>query len=133
MKKFNDIQLEYQDDIIWDEFNASSKISKLATLVVKYQNYYFDGLKKLNTINELIGKKYQELFIYYKLDFEIKLKDTEIKTFITTNTEYLKLQVLKTSIENKINYFEECIKNLNNVRWDIKTYLELEKFKQGIV
>jgi ribosome-associated translation inhibitor RaiA len=130
---FEDIQKEYAEDIQWDEFNASSKISKLSSYVVKYQNMYYNGLKKLNTITEALGKKYQELYIYYKLDFEIKLKDTEIKTFIETNSEYLSLKTAKAKLENQINYFEDCIKNLNNMRWDIKTYLEFEKFKQGLV
>jgi len=130
---FEDIQKEYNEDITWDEFNVSSKINLLAKYIVKYQNHYFGGLKKLNIITQGLGKKYQELYIYYKLDFEIKLKDQEIKTFIETNTEYLELKTAKSKLENQINYFEECMKNINSMRWDIKTYLDFEKFKQGIV
>jgi len=132
-KTFEDIQDEYREDIIWNELNASSKVSKCSRYVAKYQKYYFNGLSKLHDVEETLGNKYQSLYIEYKMDFEIKLSSSEIKTFIETNSEYLKLKKAQKKLEAQINFFEECIKNINSIRWDIKTFLEMEKFKQGIV
>ena len=130
---FEDIQNEYLEDITWNELNSSSKISNCALYIAKYQKHYFNGLKKLYIIDEALGNKYQSLFIEYSLDFDVKLKPSEVKQFIDTNSEYLKLKHAKNKLENQINFFEESMKNINSMRWDIKTFLELEKFKQGIV
>ena len=130
---FEEIQNEYEEDITWNELNARSKISLTAQYIAKYQKHYFNALLKINTINELLGKKYQEKYIYYKMDADIQLKSTEIKTFIESDTEYLKLKSAMKKLEIQANFFEECIKNINSMRWDIKTDLELRKFQEGVI
>lgn len=132
-KSFADIQKEYLEDVSWDEFNASSKLANSSRYIVKYQNYYYSTINKINTVQEEINKKYQELYLYYKLDFEIQLKDNEIKTFIETNVEYSKLKSGTEKLKCTANYFEQCIKNINAMRYDIKNFLDIEKFKAGIV
>jgi len=132
-KSFEDVQDEYLEDITWNELNSSSKMENCSMYIAKYQRYYFNALNKLYAVQEALGKKYQSLYIEYKMDFEIKLSSSEIKTFIETNSEYLTLKTSEKKLEAQINFFEECMKNVNSMRWDIKTFLELEKFKQGIV
>jgi len=132
-KTFEDIQEEYLEDVSWDEYNSSSKLANSAKYVVKYQNYYYSTVIKITKVQEEMNKKYQELYLYYKLDFDIQLKDNEIKNFIETNVEYSKLKSATEKLKSTANYFETCIKNVNSMRYDIKNFLEVEKFKAGIV
>lgn len=133
MISIQDLQSEYEVDVTWDEFNAPGVLQHIAYNISKYQKYYFEYITSRHKIEEALGNKYQELYLFYKLEFDVTLKDSEIKTFIETDKEYLKLKSAMSKIEAVINYIEECMKNLNSLRWDIKTFLDLEKFKAGIV
>lgn len=130
---FKKIVKQYKEDIEWNDLNAAGKMQDCAKLIQKYQELYFSTLNQTYSITEELGKKYQELYLMYKLDFDIHLKDTEIKNFIETNKEYLELKTKLKKFENMANFFEECIKNINSMRWDIKTWLEIKKFQEGIV
>lgn len=128
---FDDIKLEYEEDIKW-EFNKIGKyLQNLPSIIAKYQNYWF----KYKRMYDKLETEYDELwisrFVYYKHDFDIKLTNSEIKDFLNKDKE---LNTIKSKIKQILahnDWLERALKNLDSTRWDIKNVIEFEKFKNG--
>ena len=124
---------EYEKDITWEFKDLATYMATIPLKIAKYQNYWF-GLK--NT-HDRLEKEYNDKWIirymYYKQDFDITLKDTEIRLFLEKDTELNEIKLKLKKIINIIEWLEKCMKNLDSIRWDCKLTLETQKFINGIV
>lgn len=124
---------EYEKDITWEFKDLATYMATIPLKIAKYQNYWF-GLK--NT-HDRLEKEYNDKWIirymYYKQDFDITLKDTEIRLFLEKDTELNEIKLKLKKIINIIEWLEKCMKNLDSIRWDCKLTLETQKFLNGIV
>lgn len=130
---FEEIQLEYENDIKW-EFNKMDKyLQQLPASISKYQNYWF----KLKRQYDKLEKEHDDLWIarftYYKHDYDIKLTTSEIKDFLTKDSELTKVKHQAKKVITQIEWIERCLKNLDSIRWDLKNTLEYQKFVAGII
>jgi len=124
-KKYND----FIKDI--EIFNISEKLIELPKIIAFYQNYYFTFKDKFYKLQNEIEKKWTEKYIYYKNDFDFSLTNSEIKQFIEKDLEMLDLKYKLNQIKGILEKFEESLKNLDGIKWTLKTLVEWEKFKSG--
>ena len=59
----------------------------------------------------------------YSLSYDIKLSSAEKNSFISADCNALKQQV--SMIKTQINYFEECVKTLDNFGFAVRNKLEI--------
>ena len=122
---------EYERDVIWEFSKMDKYIQALPMTVQKYQGYWFTLKRELDKIDDEYDDKWMSRYIYYKNDFDIKLSSSEIKDFLSKDLELNKLKKKQRQLISSIEYLEKCLKNLDNIRWDISRCIDFEKFKSG--
>ena len=75
------------------------------------------------------GSTRKQKYRFYKLEYDIKLNDYEIKNHIEADLED-SYNVIKM-IENQITFYKETIETLDKSIWMIKYLIDTEKFKSG--
>lgn len=79
--------------------------------------------------NKTLGSTRKQKYRFYKLEYDIKLNDYEIKNHIEADLED-SYNVIKM-IENQITFYKETIETLDKSIWMIKYLIDTEKFKSG--
>jgi len=79
--------------------------------------------------NKSLGSARKQKYRFYKLEYDIKLNDYEIKNHIEADMED-SYNVIKM-IENQITFYKETIETLDKSIWMIKYLIDTEKFKSG--
>jgi len=79
--------------------------------------------------NKSLGSTRKQKYRFYKLEYDIKLNDYEIKNHIEADLED-SYNVIKM-IENQITFYKETIETLDKSIWMIKYLIDTEKFKSG--
>jgi hypothetical protein len=79
--------------------------------------------------NKSLGSARKQKYRFYKLEYDIKLNDYEIKNHIEADLEDT-YNVIKM-IENQITFYKETIETLDKSIWMIKYLIDTEKFKSG--
>ena len=79
--------------------------------------------------NKSLGSTRKQKYRFYKLEYDIKLNDYEIKNHIEADMED-SYNVIKM-IENQITFYKETIETLDKSIWMIKYLIDTEKFKSG--
>mgnify|MGYP003132416275 FL=1 len=79
--------------------------------------------------NKSLASTRKQKYRFYKLDYDIKLNDYEIKNHIEADLED-SYNVIKM-IENQITFYKETIETLDKSIWMIKYLIDTEKFKSG--
>jgi len=113
--------------------NLSNKLIQLPYIIIKFQKKIFLLRKKIKDTSLEIDKIYQKKYLYYKNDFNFTLKDSEIKNFIERDVDILEKRKDLDKVEVAYENLMDIIKSLDNVRWTIKSIIDNEKFKAGII
>lgn len=131
--EFKDIIAEYEEDIKWDRDKCDKYLMIVPSLIAKYQGYWFKMKKQLDKLEAEHDDKWIVRFQYYKHDFDIKLTNSEIRDFLTKDKELTQLKNKARSMLINVEYIEKCLKNIDSIRWDIKNYLDYQKFISGVM
>jgi hypothetical protein len=77
-------------------------------------------------------KHYRTLYEFYQTDYPLKLstKD-EYNLFIESDPAYVDHYAITQTVKEVIQYIDSIIDTLKNKQWEIKTYLEYQKFING--
>jgi hypothetical protein len=81
--------------------------------------------RKTENTQQIRKQKYR----YYKMEYDIKLNDYEIKHHIESDIEEAS-NIIKV-LENQIQYYKETIDTLDKVVYKIKYLIEVKKFLSG--
>jgi hypothetical protein len=118
------------------EFNSSNlqevlqKTSKIYSFLL---NKWYKLGAELDDCEIQLGNRRNERYSYYKLDFNIELNNSEINKFIDGDLELNDIRSKMSSIKRKIDVIEKLMSMVNDTRWSIKSYIEWEKFKSGLI
>lgn len=129
---FDKIRERYRAFLQWDGNNVQERMFSIANEYAYFQTLYFHTSKNMTDIEKEIDSLWQGKFKFYKHEMDDKLSNTEIKGFIDKDLEILSLRGKLSNHKTYLTFFEECMKNLNNMRWDIKAYLEYIKLRSGV-
>ncbi len=121
----------YFDFIEFEIKDISERLNELPSVVGHYQGAYFILKKKHHKYSFELDRKWQELYLYYKNEFNIALNNNEIKQFIDKDLEYLDIKEKLSNVNHVMSSIEEIIKGLDNFRWTVKSLIDWEVFKAG--
>jgi len=131
MDDFNEvlekIQTSAKEDITVDRKHLDTYLLTAGVMLQKYSKLLARFTRKYYDLEDKLSIKYKELFMFYKQDFDIQLKDAEIKVFISSDLEYINI---KKSIDNHkviIDLLERTIKDIQGNSWNIKSIIEYYK------
>mgnify|MGYP001450532553 CR=1 FL=1 len=130
--KFEDIRNRYIEFLKWDSSIIDIKIMSVAVEYAFFQNLYYETSKKMTTAQKEHDDMWTGKYKQYKFDFDIQLSHTEIKTFLEKDNELLAKLVEVRKLKDMASFLEEAMKNINQLRWDIKHYIEWKNFQKGI-
>jgi hypothetical protein len=122
---------KYFDFIEFEISDISERLNKLPSVVGYYQSIYFNLKPKHSKYSLEMDRKWKELYLYYKNEFNIVLNNNEIKQFIEKDLDYLDIKEKLKNVEDIMGSLEEIIKGLDNFRWTIKSLIDWEQFKAG--
>jgi len=130
LKELHDMSMS---DTKFDEDNISNLLLELANRRQKWSNMLTEEGMKLRKLTNEVDLLYKDRLYFYKYDYEyeIKAKD-DLDLHIRTDEKIQKLNIKKSIIQEKIRLIESTIKSIEILGWNIKTYIEWTKFKEGV-
>lgn len=117
IQKLNDVK-----NISQIQVHVSSQRQRLVDKSADMRSMVRQRRDKAGTIRK---QKYR----YYKLEYDLKLNDYEIKNHIESDLESSN-NIIK-AIENQIQYYKETIDTLDKIVFKIKYLIETEKYLSG--
>jgi len=128
-----EIRERYVKFLEWNNENLDEKLLKISGEYAYFQSLYYETVKKINIVQKNLDELWTGKFKWYKHEFEITLTNNEIKSFIEKDNEIIQLNFNIKKLNALKEFLMEALKNINQLRWDIKSYIEWKKFQAGLV
>ena len=104
------------------------KLSEVQVMMLSYRQTLLDKVGEFkNTVYKRKmswDRYYKAKFRDYTLSYDIKLTGGERSHFISTDLAPLKLQI--NMLESHIEYYQECIRTLDNMAFAVRNRIRLE-------
>ena len=110
--------------------NIDSKLKEIGKLYAIVLKKYKETLYALNKKEIELSNAWAERFSYYKCDFELQLTNSEIKNFIENDIETSELRLEVKNLKADCEVLEKHLKNIENLRWDIKALIDYMKLER---
>lgn len=110
--------------------NLDSKLKEIGKLYAIVLKKYKESLYALNKKEIELSNAWAERYSYYKCDYDFQLTNAEIKNFIDNDIETSELRLEVKNLKADCEVLEKHLKNIESLRWDIKTlvdYMKLER------
>ena len=110
--------------------NLDSKLKEIGKFYAIVLKKYKESLYALNKKEIELSNAWAERYSYYKCDYDFQLTNAEIKNFIDNDIETSGLRLEVKSLKTDCEVLEKHLKNIESLRWDIKTlvdYMKLER------
>ena len=109
--------------------NAFDNTSK----VMKWIDRKVDWNFVVRDLERKLLKSKRELFEFYRKDYPLKLdNNAEINMFVTSDDQYLAVEREYIMAESTKKFIGSVIDTLKSRAWEIKTYLDYQRFKNGL-
>lgn len=131
---FIKLQARTEKDTTIDADNVEEKVLALSKLYTRYNRRFHGQLKILKNINTKKVKLYKKLYHHYKFDGDFRL-DTkkEVEVYVYGDDEYGELRLEYDQQTRVVDFLEKTLGNIQRASFTIRDYIELQKFKKGIV
>ena len=110
--------------------NLDSKLKEIGKLYSIVLKKYRETLYLLNKKEIELSNAWAERYSYYKCDFDFQLTNAEIKNFIDNDVETSELRLEVKNLKTDAEVLEKHLKNIESLRWDIKTLVEYMKLER---
>jgi TorA maturation chaperone TorD len=133
LKNFEKLQGIIKRSIIWEEEDIESMEQKLGKMYQNLTNIFFKEKLLTDDLQTELKKKYSEVFIDLK-EKSNRAYDSkyEIETVINSNDDYYKLCLEFNKQRAILDWLEKTLDNLNNIKFEIKDYMNWKLFKSGM-
>lgn len=107
--------------------NLDQKLKEIGKLYAIVLKKYKESLYALNKKEIELSNVWAERYSYYKCDYDFQLTNAEIKNFIDNDIETSQLRLEIKNLKTDCEVLEKHLKNIESLRWDIKTLVEYLK------
>ena len=107
--------------------NLDQKLKEIGKLYAIVLKKYKETLYALNKKEVELSNVWAERYSYYKCDYDFQLTNAEIKNFIDNDIETSQLRLEIKNLKTDTEVLEKHLKNIESLRWDIKTLVEYLK------
>ena len=128
-KELENERSEWKNKVIAliDMMKDNKKLSEAQVYQLSYRQQVQEKLAAYRILLEkrqaMLETQMVTRFRDYSLSYDIKLSSAEKNSFISADCNALKQQV--SMIKTQINYFEECVKTLDNFGFAVRNKLEI--------
>jgi hypothetical protein len=134
MIDITEIQAEYKQDVEWTPETVPIYMNRIPILIAKYQDHWFRYKNQYDKLQRDYDNSYFSKYSYYKAgESDFVLSSTEIKQFVEKDTSVTKIHLDMRKALANCELIEKMMKNLDSIRWDIKNWLEYQKFINGVL
>ena len=110
--------------------NLDQKLKEIGKLYAIVLKKYKETLYALNKKEIELSNAWVERYSYYKCDYDFQLTNAEIKNFIDNDIETSQLRLEIKNLKTDTEVLEKHLKNIESLRWDIKTLVEYMKLER---
>ena len=111
----------------FNQNNLDQKLKEIGKLYAIVLKKYKETLYALNKKEIELCNAWAERYSYYKCDYDFQLTNAEIKNFIDNDIETSQLRLEIKNLKTDTEVLEKHLKNIESLRWDIKTIVEYLK------
>lgn len=130
-KKFADIKKEAENDCSFNKLTMENAFSN-SSLISKWITKKMEWTRVLRDLDLKRKKAYRDRYEFYQTDYPLKLSTKEeMNLFIETDEAYVESHNLCMTIKEVIGYIDSTIDALKTRGFEIKNFIEWEKFKNG--
>ena len=132
--KFKSLQAKVNKDLTITPDNVMQKSLDLSKLYTEYSRRYYAQVAILKNINIEKARMYRRLYHHYKFDGDFRL-DTkkEIEVYVLGDDLYCELRRDYEKQTIIVEFLEKTLSNIQRASFTIRDYIELQKFKKGVV
>jgi hypothetical protein len=130
--KIEKIRNRYIEFMNWDENSVDTKLMTISSEYSFFQSMYYESIKKLTQAEKEHDEMWQGKYRLYKFDYDMSLSHTEIKQFIEKDNDIIGKRVEVKKIKDFSEFLGKCLENINQLRWDLKSFIDWKKFKAGL-
>ncbi len=124
---------EYIKENITSRMNSVDNIADIQVHVLSQRQRLVDKSNEMKasirTKNKNHASSKKQKYRFYKLEYDIKLNDFEIKNHIEADIEDSQNTI--KMIENQITYYKDTVETLDKCIWMIKYLIESQKYLSG--
>jgi len=131
-KEFTALQKQVHIDLELTADNVQEKILKMPILYTKYRKKYFDQRRLLKNINSDMKRTEKKRYHYYKFDYDHRLDNkAERDIYVSGDEEMVELSLMYDEQIDIVEYLKDVISQINKMSYSIRSYIDLEKLKNG--
>ena len=133
LKNFEKLQGIIKRAVIWDEDTIEEMEKKLGKMYQNLTNIFFKEKLLTDDLQTELKKMYSDLFIELKTKSN-RAYDTkhEVDTVINSNEDYYRKTLEFNKQKAILKWIEKTMDNLNNIKFEIKDYMNWKLFKSGM-
>jgi len=133
-KEFIELQKQVHKDLELTPDNVQEKLLKMPMLYTKYRKKYFDQRRLLKNINSDIKKTKKKRYHFYKFDYDHTLdNNTERALYVDGDDEMIQISMMYDEQLDIVNYLKDVITQIGNMSYNIRSYIDLQKLKNGVM
>lgn len=134
IQTFKRLKKMVENELSLDENDISTMSFKIPNLYQKYLDIFSNEFLELNNLEVEIKSKFGELYKKYKYkdDYEWSNKN-EIESQIHSNEDFRNLRIRFNEQEFIVKYLEKTLENINRLSFSLKNYIDIMKFKHGML
>ena len=134
-KDFSNLQKKVYKDLELTPDNVQQKILDLPKLYTVYRKKYFDQRRLLKNINNDIKRTRKKRYHYYKFDNEDRgyIVDTynERMLYVDGDDQVCDLMYMLDKQEAVVEFLKSVISQIDKMSYTIRSYVDLEKLRNG--
>lgn len=133
LKKFEELQKVIDKNIVWEEDTIEDMEKKLGKMYQNLTNIFFKEKVLTDDLHTELKKIYSEKFIELKTKSN-RAYDTkhEVDTVINSDEDYYSKSLEFNKQKAILDWIEKTMDNLNNIKFEIKDYMNWKLFKSGM-
>lgn len=131
-EKFRELKTEAKNDCAFDKTKMDANFA-VTPLLIKWIAKKSEWSAAFRNFEEKRKKAYRTAFEFYQVEYPTKLntKD-EYAMFIESDTNYVDHMNTSLVVKEIMQFIDSTIETLKGKSWEIKTYLEYLRFKNGL-
>lgn len=117
-----------EDEVSFSEFDIQEKLQKNGFLIMKYKGLYNQNKVNLEKLEEERDRVIGERYNHYRFHYDESLSKVEIEKYYLPRDDAIIALNNKVRLQKVIvDFFDMCVKSLEKVYWNMKTFSENER------
>jgi Recombination, repair and ssDNA binding protein UvsY len=130
--KLTELFERVEADLEVSEGNVAEKSLRCGYIYGKWLREFTSRSMELKQKRVDLEVSLGKLTKFYKEEYNRDLKATEIEKYLFNDEKYVKLYRQVRVLESVCEYLEGAVKKFANLGFDIKNYIEIKKFLNGV-